>query len=180
MKGEAFGSLSSPQFPTWSGAFLTWLSDLAQDIQNAGLEADDLKTVLDIARAHTVLLDEVTQPSLLHGDLWTVNILVKRGASGPRITAVLDSDRTSWGDPLADWTIFLLRFNAPPEAAAFWETYGEPESNPGDDFRKLVYQARYIGGARLEHHRHQHPASVKRSYRDIQRTIDALKKLINE
>lgn len=175
IKGPAFGYLSSgPQFSTWSRALLTWLEDIASDLEDVGLSADDLRMVIEIAQARRSLLDEITSPRLLHGDLWTVNLLVKRDAPGPRIVAVLDSDRTFWGDPMADWTIFLLNHKPPAEASAFWETYGQPQESTSAQFRKLVYRARYLGGIRLEQYRHQCPQGVERSYRDMQAVIVTL------
>lgn len=175
IEGPAFGYLSSgPQFSTWSGALLTWLQDIAGDLEDEGLNADDLRAVIEIAQAQSHLLDEITSPRLLHGDLWTVNLLIKREASGPRIVAVLDSDRTFWGDPLADWTIFLLNHRPPAEAYAFWETYGRPVESPAAQFRERIYCARYLGGIRLEQHRHRRQQGVERSYQEMQAVIAAL------
>jgi len=78
---------------------------------------------------------------------------------------------------MADWTIFLLHHNAGTEVDAFWETYGQPEKSPGTQFRMLIYQGRYLGGARLEHHRLHHHETVKRSYLDMQTVIEALRSL---
>jgi aminoglycoside phosphotransferase (APT) family kinase protein len=176
VQGEHFGSTASgPVFPTWSGAVIDWLTLIIRDLEEVQLDATDLRNLLDITQAHCGLLNEIVSPRLLHGDLWTVNILVKREKDGPRITAVLDSDRISWGDPLADWTLFLLHRNEDTKEDTFWETYGRPEENSGVQFRRLIYQGKYLGGARLEHHRLHHPESVMRSYRDMQAVIKALK-----
>jgi hypothetical protein len=54
--------------------------------------------------------------------------------------------RASWGDPLADWTFFLLsRRASPQEQALFWQAYGQPESGPGEMFRAQVYQGLHRG-----------------------------------
>jgi fructosamine-3-kinase len=156
---------------------IDWLSNIIHDLETAHLDATDISIVLDLARTHHVVLDEITTPRLLHGDLWTVNILVKRCDEGPRIVAILDSDRTFWGDPMADWTMFLLHLNAGTEVDVFWETYGFPEGHREAQFRRLIYQGRYLGGARLEHHRLCHPDAVKRSYRDMQTVVEELRKL---
>ena len=153
---------------------MDWLMNIILDLEKVQLDTTDVRNLLDIAQANARLLDEITQPHLLHGDLWTVNILVRRDEEGPRIVAVLDSDRTSWGDPMADWTMFLLHRDAGTEVDAFWETYGQPEKSLGTQSRMLIYQGRYIGGARLEHHRLHHHEAVKRSYRDMQMIIEAL------
>lgn len=178
VQGDHFGSAATgTRFPSWSLIVMDLLTNIILDLEDAGLDATDIRTIRDIAQAHTHILDEITRPHLLYGDLWTVNILVKRDEEGPRITALLDADRTSWGDPLADWTIFLLHRNAGTEADAFWETYGQPEKTFGAQFRALIYQGRYIGGARLEHHRlHRHDIA-RRSYQDVQGIIEALRAL---
>jgi aminoglycoside phosphotransferase (APT) family kinase protein len=180
IQGDHFGSIAfDAQFSSWSLAVMDGLTSLIDDLEEARLDASDVRSMLDIAQTHHRILDEITQPQLLHGDLWTVNILVKRGEEGPRIVAVLDSDRTSWGDPLADWTMFLLHRNTGTETDAFWETYGQPEKSLGAQFRMLIYQCKYLGGARLEHHRLHHLEDVKRSYRDMQAVIKTLRTLQN-
>jgi aminoglycoside phosphotransferase (APT) family kinase protein len=178
VQGRHFGrSVIDAHFSSWSLAVMDGLTDMIRDLEEVQLDASDVRTLLGIAQANSSLLDEITRPQLLYGDLWTVNILVKRSEEGPNIVAVLDSDGTSWGDPMADWTIFLLHRNAGTEADAFWETYGQPEKNLASQFRMLIYQGRYIGGARLEHHRLHHHEDVKRSYRDMQTIIEKLRNL---
>lgn len=175
VRGDHFGNaVTGSRFPSWSLAIIDWLTNIIFDLEDAELDATDIRSILDIAQVHSSILDEITQPHLLYGDLWTVNVLVERDKGGPRITAVLDADRTSWGDPLADWTIFLLHRNAGKETDAFWETYGQPEKSLGAQFRSLIYQGRYVGGARLEQHRLHHHDAVRRSYRDVQAILEAL------
>lgn len=176
VRGEHFGNrILSPSFSSWSQSVVAWLTHIIHDLEDAQLDAADIRNILDIAQAHQESLDEITQPQLLHGDLWTVNILVKRDEGSPRIVAVLDSDRASWGDPLADWTMFLLQRNAGTEVDAFWETYDRPEKSRAAQFRALVYQGAFIGGARLEHYRLHYHEAVKRSYRDMQAIMEDLR-----
>jgi aminoglycoside phosphotransferase (APT) family kinase protein len=176
VQGDIFGKFSR-QFSSWSPVVINWLTDVIRELDEAHLDTADMRAVCDMAQAQCVLLDEITCSHLLHGDLWLVNILVKRDAGEPKIAAVLDSDGASWGDPTADWTMFLLHINAGTESDAFWESYGQPEKSPGAQFRFLVYQAGHLGGVRLEHHRLDHPETVKRSYRDMQTVVEELRKL---
>lgn len=175
VEGQHFGnSVFDAHFSSWSQTVVDCLETIIRDLEDIQLDATDVKSLLGIAQANQGVLDEITQPRLLHGDLWTVNILVQRFEKGPRIVAILDSDRTSWGDPMADWTMFLLQCAAGTEADAFWETYGQPEKSPGAQFRALIYQARYLGAIRLEQYRLHHHEAVKRSYQDMQTVIEAL------
>ena len=46
--------------------------------------------------ANSAVLDSITVPNLIHGDLWYGNILVDRDN---RLTAIIDGDRALFGDP---------------------------------------------------------------------------------
>jgi len=174
VEGEVFGSIyEGPPFSRWSLAVIHWLTNVMEDIEEVQLDARDLRTALEMAQNHLEIFDEITRPHLLHGDLWTVNLLVERGE--PRITAVLDSDGTSWGDPMADWPIFLLCLEEHAQAKPFWQTYGQTENSREAEFRRLIYSCGFIGGARLEHHRLKHNATVMRSYEHMQAVIAAIK-----
>ena len=180
VKGSTFSNaITGPSFSSWSQVLQHRFTDLIQAIENVHLDSSDVQQIQSIAQAQSHILDEITQPHLLHGDLWTVNILVKRDPHEPKISAILDSDGASWGDPMSDWTMFLLQRNAGTEVDAFWQTYGQPESSPTSQFRMLIYQGFYIGGARVEHHRLHHPESVQRSYRDIHIILTALQEQLS-
>ena len=105
------------------------------------------------SRRHRAELDEITVPALLHGDLWTLNILVDSDPDQPTITGVLDCDAASWGDPMSDWTINRMLSRPGTEVDAFWQTYGRPASGATGSIRALLYRARNVLGARLDIHR---------------------------
>jgi aminoglycoside phosphotransferase (APT) family kinase protein len=177
VQGNHFGTTINALSSTWSTAVVDWLTTIVWDLEEARLDATDVTELLAIVLANRRVLDAITHPRLLHGDLWTGNLLVTRGQEGPRIVAVLDSDRTSWGDPLADWTMFLLPRHAGTEVEAFWETYGHPEPSLGARVRMLIYQGRYIRGIRLEQHRlHRHEA-VKRTSQEMRTILEELRSL---
>ncbi len=178
VKGKVFGSsCSSSQFSAWSDAVIHTLNQRVKDVETWSLDATSIKNIVDIAQTHKALLDEITQPQLLHGDLWTVNMLIKRRQNGPRIVAVLDSDSGSWGDPMADWTIFLLNWHKPKGAEAFWEQYGQIEKGVGAEFRQLVYRGIHIGGAFVEAQRHKRKDTVERGYNDLNNIVAQLQNI---
>ncbi len=147
VEGEAFGHPHpGRQFATWSATVLGWLERCVRDAEREGLDARQIRAVLEIARANTPLLDEIERPRLLHGDLWSFNVLIDRSADPPRITAVLDYDRASWGDPMADWTFHLLPRRASPRIQAiFWDEYGAPDGSSSARFRTTVYDGLHVG-----------------------------------
>ncbi|GHO84967.1 phosphotransferase family protein [Dictyobacter formicarum] len=189
IEGETFGQpLIGRTFDTWSAQVIHSLENSIRDIEAVQLDAADMCALLDLVLAHQDLLDEVRQPRLLHGDLWTFNLLVKRGGEHqvPAICAVLDSDRCWWGDPLADWTMFLLHIKAtespdPKVVAgtqAFWQTYatGAEPSDPSAQFRLHVYYGMNFGGARLELYRQHNHARVSQTYQRMQEILDFLQR----
>lgn len=76
------------------------------------------------------LLPPAPAPSLLHGDLWSGNILVREG----RLAALIDP-ACNYGDAEVDLAMLTL-FDSPAES--FWSAYGSLE--PGWGERRLVYQ----------------------------------------
>lgn len=68
--------------------------------------------------------------ALLHGDLWSGNILVAEG----HLAALIDP-ACYYGDAEVDLAMLTL-FDSPPEA--FWEAYGDRA--PGWDERRRIYQ----------------------------------------
>ncbi|MFG1953963.1 phosphotransferase family protein [Micromonospora sp. NPDC048830] len=152
VRGPHFGPVAGPACGTWSEAVLASLKDIAADLDRVGLDAADLRKVAVVADQQRHILDEVTEPCLLSGDLWTVNTLLDANAKQPLITGVLDFDRTWFGDPAADWTIRMAMAKQ-DERTAFWDTYGARDNSAHAVWRSRIYEARHLGAIRLERHR---------------------------
>lgn len=75
-------------------------------------------------------LPAAPMPSLLHGDLWGGNILVRDG----RLAGLIDP-ACYWGHAEVDLAMLCL-FDTPPEE--FWDAYGALE--PGAGERRPIYQ----------------------------------------
>ncbi len=84
------GSLNqpNPQTGSWSEFFrdqrLLYLANVAHDAGR--LPPEDLKRIVRLAGKLDDYLEEPEQPSLIHGDVWSANVLAK----GDRISAFLD------------------------------------------------------------------------------------------
>jgi aminoglycoside phosphotransferase (APT) family kinase protein len=150
-EGEAFGTpYIGPMFPRWSDAVLHRFECIGRAAADNGMDNADLSAIIAIVRQRQPLLDEVSRPRLLHGDLWLFNLLIGRAEDGgATITGVLDADRAWWGDPNADWTMFVLAKSAGPEMhrghVRFREAYGDgPERKGNAAFRARVYEAMNI------------------------------------
>jgi aminoglycoside phosphotransferase (APT) family kinase protein len=151
--GQRFGMVAGPAHATWSQALIGYFEDAAADLQDAGLDAEDVRRLAEAADRHRAVLDEIDRPRLLHGDLWTVNVLIDPDAPEPMITAVVDSDRGWWGDPLADWTIYRAMRRQGAEHRAFFDSYGPLPDGDHDRLRARFYLARHLVAIRLERFR---------------------------
>ncbi|WP_093772942.1 phosphotransferase family protein [Streptomyces sp. yr375] len=163
VRGPHFGPVNGPGYGTWSDAVLASLEEIATDLDRVGLDSTDMRKVAAVTAQDRAVLDEITEPRLTTGDLWTVNVMLDAEAAQPTITGVLDMDRTWFGDPAADWTI-RMALAKQDERVAFWEAYGERDLSPAAVWRSLIYEVRHLGAVRLERHRLGNAAGVKNTY----------------
>jgi aminoglycoside phosphotransferase (APT) family kinase protein len=174
VSGARFGMVAGPTYATWSEALIGYFTDAAADLQDAGLDADDIRRLTVAADRHRAVLDEVSRPGLLHGDLWTVNVLIDPDTpEEPRITGVVDSDRAWWGDPLADWPIFCATRLHGAEHRAFFDSYGPLPSGGHDQLRARFYLARHLVAIRLERYRLGNP-KLSATYDDVREVLGGI------
>lgn len=147
--GQAFGA-ADWSFPTWSETIISRLEQVVAMLERNQLDSRDVRVVLAIAQTYAHILDTITQPHLLHGDLWHQNVLVDWISDTPQIVGVLDTGFASWGDAPYDWTLIRLSLSPPTESASFWETYGPLDPSADAQFRTRIYQARSLGVSLVE------------------------------
>lgn len=115
------GSLEQPNPPTesWVEFFrdqrLLYLAGVAHEAGR--LPAEDLKRVERLAERLGYLIEEPNPPALIHGDMWSGNVLAK----GDRITAFLDP-AIYYADPEIELA-FIRLFNSFDDP--FFERYEE-------------------------------------------------------
>lgn len=180
IQGDTFGLVGAePRFPTWSLTVLTWLERTLSDAIHSNIDVTALRRLLAIVQRNTPLLDIITQPRLLHGDLWWFNLLIERTTTGSHIVALLDPDRGSWGDPLADWTFFLLSKRASASAQAlFWQEYGSPLQDVASYFRANVYEGLHQGKILSVAKRDRKDKIVSRANIALQQVVVTLQQLL--
>jgi aminoglycoside phosphotransferase (APT) family kinase protein len=180
--GETFG-LPRPgfQFGRWSQTLSDRLERTLQAATELQLEVTNLRRILELVRAHPQGLDEIQTPRLLHGDLWAFNILIGRGEQGPSIVGVLDADRSWWGDPMADWTMFILAHAEKEEGHShFWRAYGPLEDTRSARFRKTVYDGMHAATALVWSVRNHDEGTVQKAYGTLREVAEALPALIDQ
>jgi len=118
------GSLNQPNPPTesWTEFFrdhrLLYIANVAHKAER--LPADDLRRVERLAERLDDLIGEPNPPTLIHGDVWSANVL----ARGDRITAFLDP-ALYYADPEIELA-FISLFDS--FGNAFLERYAEIRS----------------------------------------------------
>jgi aminoglycoside phosphotransferase (APT) family kinase protein len=181
VRGDKFG-LPRPgfQFERWSETVIDRLERTLQAAEELQLEVTNLRQILGTVRAHPQGLDEIQTPRLLHGDLWAFNLLVRRGEQGPVIVGVLDADRAWWGDPMADWTMFILAHAEEEEGHGyFWRAYGKPEGTQGAHFRKTVYDGMHAATALVWSVRNHDEGTLQKAYGTLREVAEALPMLLD-
>lgn len=180
VRGESFG-LPRPGFlfERWSQTVIDRLERTLHVAAELQLDTANLARILDMVRTHPQPLDEIEIPRLLHGDLWLFNLMIARTENGPAIVGVLDADRAWWGDPMADWTMFILAHAEKEEGHShFWQAYGPPEDTQGAKFRGTVYDGMHAGTALVWAVRHRDEGTVERAKGTLQEVNELLPSLL--
>ncbi len=176
--GESWGPLAAPVDGRWSDALLRSLADSIADLARWSLPSDDVARLCAIVEPNRDRLDHIAgldQPRLLHGDLWTANILLDPAADEPTVVGVVDSERSWWGDPFADWAIYRGDARAvPAERDAFWSAYGDRPEGPDADWRRHVYRGRHLVAERVEAARGGHRERVDATVSELADLLSAL------
>ncbi|MEM7034986.1 MAG: phosphotransferase [Chloroflexota bacterium] len=178
--GDRFGwPYPEKQFSTWAETVYYWLDQMLLAFKTENLDTTALMRLKTLTQANQAVLDQITQPRLLHGDLWPFNLLIDRSSPEvARIVGVLDADHAWWGDPMADWTMFIWSngsgVNMPLEHGAFWDGYGWPEATDTSRYRAQIYAGMHLASLAAEFAKLGQPDQVQRAQRDLNTVVDAL------
>jgi aminoglycoside phosphotransferase (APT) family kinase protein len=136
--------------PDWRTAFTAMVDALLDD-------AERWQSPLDVRPADIrrlvaeggYALDEVTEPRLVHFDLWPGNIFVDLtdGGEHGRITGLIDHERAFWGDPAAELVSLAFGGDAGPAGdlvAGYTEAGGTLDFSAGFRHRLALYHL-YLG-----------------------------------
>lgn len=141
VEGQWFGRLSNGyrgiRHSTWFDFLLADATENAVCCQKRGILTE---TQVDAVRQafvqNAACFEHIHTPKLIHGDLWSGNVLVDVEAE--RVLAIIDADRSLWGDPDFDlanpWMI----------NADFLKGYGRQLSDePLQVKKRLLYRLIY-------------------------------------
>lgn len=126
---------------SWRDAFLAMIADILADA--AEFERVLPRTVTDVAQAferHGGTLDGVTEPRLVHYDLWDGNVFVRREPDGWHVEGFIDGERAFYGDPIAE-LVSLISFIPDDESAAVLDGFLGRALTPDEDLRLAMYRS---------------------------------------
>lgn len=132
IRGKRFGLYAAADGnSSWRETFQSLLLGVLADGEREGVR---LPADYDVIRTEAALrfgaLDEVTEPRLIHWDLWDGNVFIKDG----NISGIIDFERALWGDPLMEH--YFSHFN---RSTAFLEGYGIGKLTAEQQNRRALY-----------------------------------------
>ncbi len=141
-RGNSFGvPQAKPSFSAWDSALINTVNGMLDDLRLRRIEVEGADKFHNLLSQNRELLNEITSPRLVHGDLWPNNILIDYHQGTPYISGILDAERAFWGDPAAEWIFAFLDI---PDI--FWTAYGrdfsEIKLSREALFRRKAYEAR--------------------------------------
>jgi Ser/Thr protein kinase RdoA (MazF antagonist) len=173
--GQRFGPVHQPCATRWSEALAVGVAAAVADLGSLGAPTSELATLGEAIERHADRLDVVGTPRLLHGDLWSVNVLLDPDAAVPTVVGVVDADRAWWGDPLADWAVYRAEHrDVDAERTAFFDGYGDLEAGPHAEWRRHLYRGWHLVASAVECARLGRPADVERARRDLAEVLAEL------
>jgi Ser/Thr protein kinase RdoA (MazF antagonist) len=154
---EGFGHQSWSDLVRWD------VTGLLVDAQRFGLDADPFRRLTELVNHSTRVLDEVTDPRLIHSDLHPHHVFVDRNAAGAwEITGLIDLEYARFADPGSE-SIFVTREleGGDDDAfAAFCEGYDCYPPSRHDRFRLDIYALTTLGWIATDLHRIGEPDRI--------------------
>lgn len=134
IQGEHFGLFSTSTHvkgTSWRETFKHLIKNLLEDARRLKVEMPiPLETVEAEIISRISVMDVVTEPRLVHWDLWDGNVFVREG----RIVALIDWERALWGDPLMEYYFRYIE-----NSEHYCRGYGNSFDSPNECARKKLY-----------------------------------------
>lgn len=159
---------------TWSEAFMIMIDDILQDGLDQHIKLPlKYDQIRQMVASRITILDEVDIPCLVHMDLHTGNVIVKKG----KIKGIIDCDRALWGDPLIE-TYFGYR-PYPVDISNILKGYGSSQiSTEKGKSRRILYDIYfYLTSVMESHYRGYSPEHKNGVYQLLQYELNVLEKL---
>lgn len=137
--GRVSHILQGRGFSTWSAFLKDELDNWNQKISETSLYTnEEIDSIFKVLQTYNGLFCEITQPHLIHADLWSGNVLVVKKDRQYEVAALIDADRAVFGD-------IDFEFASPWMInEAFLKGYGDGfKENDDHTARRLIYRLIY-------------------------------------
>ena len=166
---------------TWSDLVRWDVTGFTVDAGRFGLDVAPFEAVQALVDHAVPLLDEITEPHLIHSDLGLNHVLIATEEGGAaRLTGLIDWEYGRFADPQSE-SIFVqhtLRGRPDDELAAFCMGYGCPERHHDAQARMAIYQLIALGWTVTDLARQGRDAEVPEVLARLEAALDAARKLV--
>lgn len=132
VKGDFFGYIKEDkqfQFPDWSSAFKGMMNTMIQDGRDQRLDLP-YEAIMSAFEPLWVILNEITEPSLVNFDMWSKNIMLAEKDGEYYIDAIIDHERAFFGDPYAEFISSATICGDVLKSSIFMENYSLISGKP--------------------------------------------------
>lgn len=134
------------QFTQWGAYLIHHVKCMRSDLAKKGHYYKEVDEYIDKLLHYQYVLSPVKVARLVHGDLWSKNILIEKGPDFQyNISGILDSERAYWGDEISEWVHYF--FDIPD---AYWDGYGPLYCPDEAESRRKLYKGMHYVLAILE------------------------------
>lgn len=134
IQGDRYGLFNASTSITgtsWRETFHKMIFSLLEDARRLQAKMPiSLETIEAEINSRLHVMDVVTEPRLVHWDLWDGNVFVRDGS----IVALIDWERALWGDPLMEYYFRYIE-----NSEHFCRGYGGTFDSPNEYARKKLY-----------------------------------------
>lgn len=157
VRGEAFGPpVEGLGHECWSDLIRWDVTGLLVDAQRFGIDPDPFRRLVDLVNHSVHLLDEITEPRLIHSDLHRHHVFVRRRVDGDvEISGLIDLEFARFADTGAESIFVDHELDGGDSAgfAAFCEGYGCHHPSHDERARLAIYALTSLGWAATDLHR---------------------------
>ena len=115
-----FGNGPGSETGSWQEAFSAFVEALLDDGEALGVALPlSYEKIRGLFEQYAPLLDEIKEPTLVHWDLWPVNIFIIKKNGNYEVEGTIDWERAYWGDPESEPAIANQHYGE-----AFYQGYG--------------------------------------------------------
>lgn len=134
-------------FTTWSGQLRWDVTGFLVDAQRFGFDIEPFQQLCDLVDHSANVLDEITDPQLVHSDLNLRHVFVQRHVNGAMaISGLIDFEFARFADPYSEsvFTEYGLRPSDDGRDVVFCNAYGCDRPDREHRLRDLIYEMRAL------------------------------------